>query len=110
VLRQSILEAYDSIPQTEPREHVTHCLNNFREDIVCNADDTPRYSGRVNQQASAKHPVSGIGQTRLCKDWGRLRQWAIDHTACYKAVNRGDPDFPPLDRYKFCPNGRKLWV
>ena len=76
---------------------------------MCNADDTPRYAGRLNQQASAKHPISGIGQVRLCKDWSTLRNWAIEHSACYRAVNVDDPDFPLIERYKFCPNGEKLW-
>ena len=76
---------------------------------MCNADDTPRYTGRLNQQASAKHPISGIGQTRKCKDWGKLHEWAIQHSACYKPINFDDPDFPLKERYKFCPNGEKMW-
>ena len=76
---------------------------------MCNADDTSRYTGRKNQQASARHPISGIGQMRKCRDWGELREWAMEHSACYKAINFDDPDFPPQERYKFCPNGGKLW-
>lgn len=86
-----------------------YCLDSFREDIICNADDTSRYTGRVNQQVSAADPVSGIGQTRLCKDWSMLRQWANEHSACDKGVNMEDPDFLSVERYKFCPNGERFW-
>lgn len=109
LLRQSVLEAYDGVTQTLPRSQVMHCLNAFREDIVCNADDTPRYTGRVNQQASAVDPISGTGQKRQCKDWRKLREWAIEHSACYKGVDFDDPGFHSIERYKFCPNGEKLW-
>ena len=76
---------------------------------MCNADDTPRYTGRLNQQASAKRPTSGIGQFRMCRDWSKLEQWAVQHSACYKAINNSDAGFPPIERYKFCPNGERLW-
>ena len=75
---------------------------------MCDADDTPRYTGRVNQQASAEHPTSGVGQTRMCRDWGQLENWAVGHSACYKAINFTD-EFSPIERYKFCPNGERLW-
>lgn len=109
MLRRSTLQAFDGKPQSLPLRHVAHCLNVLREDVMCNADDTPRYTGRRNQEAFAKHPSSGIGQARLCRDWGKLEQWAVEHSACYKAINTGDPEFPPIERYKFCPNGERLW-
>ena len=76
---------------------------------MCDADDTPRYTGRVNQQASAEHPTSGARQTRMCRDWSYLVNWAVEHSACYKAINLSDVDFPPIERYKFCPNGEIPW-
>jgi len=76
---------------------------------MCNADDTPRYTGGVNQQASAEEPISGAGQMRLCKDWNKLREWATEHSACYKSINLDDPEFPSTERYKFCPDGEQVW-
>lgn len=108
ILRKSILEAFDGHLKL-PREHVAHCLDVLRGVIMCDADDTPRYTGRINQQAFAEHPTSGVGQTRMCRDWSQLEKWAVEHSACYKAFNFNDPEFPPIERYKFCPNGEKLW-
>ena len=76
---------------------------------MCDPDDTPRYTGRLHQQANAEHPESGVGQIRMCKDWEQYQKWAIDHSACYKAINFSNPNFNPKDRYKFCPNGEILW-
>ena len=109
MLRRSVLEALDGNSQTIPHEHIAHCLNVLRDDIICNADDTPRYTGRLNQQASADHPTSGVGQTRLCRNWEHLERWAQEHSACYKPINMSDANFPPIERYKYCPNGKKLW-
>ena len=109
ILRRSTLEAFDGKSQTIPHEHIAHCLDVLRDDVMCNADDTPRYTGRLNQQKSVEHPTSGVGQTRLCRDWTQLEQWAGEHSACYRPINMGDAKFPPIERYKFCPNGEKLW-
>ena len=64
---------------------------------MCEADDTPRYTGRVNQQASAEHPTSGVRQTRMCRDWSQLERWAVAHSGCYKAINFSDGS-PPIER------------
>ena len=109
MLRHSTLEAFDGNNQTLAREHVAHCLNTLREEVMCNADDTPRYTGRVNEQASAEHATSGIGQTKMCRDFNQLEQWAVEHSACYKPIDVYNDSFPRIERYKFCPNGEKLW-
>ncbi|TAQ84694.1 hypothetical protein B7494_g6983 [Chlorociboria aeruginascens] len=104
-----MLQAYNEEPIQSPREHTLHCLNILREAIVCDADDTPRYTGRLNDQAEEEHPTSGVGQVRTCKDWSKLVDWANKNSACFKAINYSNPDFPNIDRYKFCPDGRVLW-
>ncbi|MCJ1245558.1 hypothetical protein MMC30_002762 [Trapelia coarctata] len=109
LLRRSILEVHDGVTQTIPLSDLMHCLDLFREDIMCNADDTPRYTGRVNQQAGAEQPISGIGQTRMCKDWGKLRVWANEQSACYKGINLDDPGFLSVERFKFCSGGERIW-
>lgn len=110
MLRKSTLEAFDGKEQELTREHVVHCLDVLRELVMCDADDTPRYTGRLNQQASAEHPTSGIGQIRMCRNWNELETWAVGHSACYRAINYGDEAFPTTERYKFCPNGEKPWL
>ena len=72
---------------------------------MCNADDTPRYTGKLNEQASADSPTSGIGQPRMCRDWSQLVEWAIKNSACYKPIKSSALE----ERYKFCPHGEILW-
>lgn len=78
---------------------------------MCNADDTPRYTGKVNAEKGTKgEATSGIGQIRMCKNWDNVVKWADEHSACYNYVNRTTPNFPLRDRYKFCPDGSKPWL
>lgn len=109
VVRAAVLEAYDGKPLRKTYEHVTHCLNALREEIVCNADDTLMYTGPFNAEAGKKEPHSGIGQVRMCNDWSKLDRFALDHSACFRAINRSTPNFPTKERYKFCPDGKILW-
>jgi hypothetical protein len=45
-------------PQSRRFHHVLHCMEALRQDIICNADDTPRYT------TSSLVPESGVGQLR----------------------------------------------
>jgi hypothetical protein len=99
---------HDKVPQSLHFSHINHCLDAFRQDIICNADDTPRYTGLAKSHSDA--PSSGIGQVRMCKDWGRLEKWAVEHSACYKyKVGTTTEDGIPRDRFKYCPDGNKPW-
>jgi hypothetical protein len=109
LIRRSIHHAYDSKPLIIPFEHVSHCLNVLREEVMCNADDTPRYTGSLNAEAGKESPTSGIGQQKMCNDWDKLFDFAVEHSACYKPVNTSDPEFPVIERYKFCPDGKVMW-
>jgi len=74
-------------------EHLGHCMHLLREDMMCHADDTPRYSGRLHSQANSSHPQAGIDQTRKCRDFNKLYEWSIEHTACYGDVGpTGGPE------------------
>jgi len=99
-LRTAVVEFNNSTPQSSPLGHVIHCLNVLRDEIICDADDTPRYTGfQPNQK-------SGLGQVRMCRDWTQLEAWADDHTACWRHIGDiSDPGFRELDRYRFCPEG-----
>ena len=77
--------------------------------MFCNADDTPRYTGPFNLEKYKKDPYPGVGQVKMCNDWSRLESWAAENTACFRAINITDPDFPTIERYKYCPDGRILW-
>lgn len=93
--RSYLLAAYhgDHLDEAELK-HVLHCIESFRQDTMCDADDRPRYGGLVQGE-------SGNGQTRLCRDFSGLRVWAKKHTACHKH----DESLPTLQRYAYCPKG-----
>jgi hypothetical protein len=101
------MEFRDNKPITWFFEHVTHCLHVLREDVTCNADDLPRYTGRLHDEAGHSAISSGTGQMRKCRDWTKLRQFAIENSACYRRPL--DHSIPLIDRYKFCPDGSKPW-
>lgn len=82
-------------------EHVLHCLDELRQDVVCHADDTPRY-------ASVDPSGTGLDQTRACKDWNALKDWARNHTACFHHED-GVSDHM-VNRFKDCPDGSQPWL
>ena len=92
-----IQELRDGEPQSAPFEHALHCLDALRQEVLCNADDTPRWSGYEDR-------TSGVGQYRLCKDWGRLEAFAKENHACHRHIDLEDGQ-DILERYKFCPEG-----
>ncbi|KAF2151899.1 hypothetical protein K461DRAFT_322042 [Myriangium duriaei CBS 260.36] len=109
-LREYINDNEDQKPKEEQfwhYGHMMHCLNIIRMSIICNADDTPMYTGRV---IDGKVQKAGIGSTRMCRSWDALTAWSEANTACYKPVHRGEEDFPEKERYKFCPDGSKPWL
>ena len=101
LIRKAVLEAADGKPPPTGYvlEHNLHCIESLRQDALCNADDTPRYSGFSEKK------VSGVMQTRMCKSWDKLENWARDHTACYRDVGRDVEGYPEIEKYKFCPKG-----
>ena len=102
ILRSSLFEMHDKVPQSLHFSHVTHCLDALRQDIICNADDTPRYTGL--------ELASGIGQVKICRDWAKLEKWANEHSACYRynasaEYNNG----VALSQFQYCPDGSRPW-
>ena len=81
-----------------PAEHDMHCFDTLRQNIMCQADDT--------LLSTCGHRDAGMNQTRLCRNWDTLRQWATDHTACYH--DKEDPlGVTPSndDRWEKCDGG-----
>ena len=93
------MEFWQGVPQSRPWGHVIHCVDTLRQDIICNADDTPRYS------TESRVPETGVGQVRMCRSWDKLEQWARQYNACYKFVNQTARDFPIVQRFVYCPKG-----
>lgn len=89
------MEFHLELSQSEYFGHIMHCLDSLRQDVICQADDTPRFTGQVPSR-------SGIGQRRQCRDWQKLEAWAKDHTACHRHIKISDS---VLERFQFCPEG-----
>ena len=75
--------------------HVNYCLDALRQDIICHADDTPRYT---TQDSTL---ISGLGQGRKCRDWKKLQAWASERIACQEEENR----FRGVEGFDICPSG-----
>lgn len=91
------------MPQSLPLMHITHCLDSLRGDILCQADDTPRYTTRT------KVPESGVGQLRQCKDWAALEKWAAERTACYRYISHKAGSINQFELFKYCPKDSPYW-
>lgn len=81
--------------------HVFHCVDALRQDIICHADDTPLYT------TGSKEPVVGPGQSRQCRDWNAMDEWAMQYNGCFSYVNEtaSSEDFPEILRWVHCPEG-----
>ena len=95
------MEFSQGVPQSRRWEHVIHCLDELRQEVICNADDTPRWSTADNS------PGTGMGQIRYCRSWEKLEEWAEQYNACYRYINQtaSFEDFPQIERYIWCPQG-----
>ncbi|KAL4939578.1 hypothetical protein BDV06DRAFT_34199 [Aspergillus oleicola] len=94
----SLSEYRDNKTQSRSWHHVAHCMDALRRQILCDADDTPRATER------RKEVLSGVGQYRQCRDWKKLEEWAMGHTACYRRPEGGDDGLPVIERFKHCPD------
>ncbi|KAJ4362979.1 hypothetical protein N0V83_010096 [Neocucurbitaria cava] len=65
LIRKAIVSKHNGDNHTFSLNHIYHCLDGIRQDIMCIADDTP-------MPASVAHHV-GDGQIRQCRDWNNMR-------------------------------------
>lgn len=85
-------------------QHNMHCLDALRDDTICHADDTPRYTTNTTE------PVSGIGQNRQCRDWIKLGVWAKQFEGCWRYLDESADRRPQLERYLFCAKDSPYYV
>lgn len=84
VLRDHYMRMYhahryqDDWPQLGdwPLEHDEHCFDSLRQHVMCHADDTLLYS--------TGHHDAGVRQTKMCRSWDALREWAGARSAQWK--------------------------
>jgi hypothetical protein len=93
----SITEWNLGLNQSYELKHITHCLDAVRDAIICQADDTPRFT---NFPGEKNLPV----QTRMCRSWDKLSKWAAQphQTACYRYLSEDAKHLDQHERYKFC--------
>ena len=95
-MRKAYMDFAEGNENTINPHHVYHCFDALRQDLMCNADDTP--------MAMHDFPNKiGNGQVRMCRDWAKLDQWAQQNTACFGYVNETEGVHNEKQRYKFCP-------
>jgi len=64
------------IDEDHPMEHVLHCFEALRQSIMCQAnDELLTLTGHGHER--------GYNQTRHCKNWDALREFASANSACY---------------------------
>ncbi|KAI4187233.1 MAG: hypothetical protein L6R41_002951 [Letrouitia leprolyta] len=97
-VRKAYMEYHTGQNQSMTFPHVNHCFDALRQDIMCHADDTPRYTTTTND------PESGVGQMRQCRSWDKLQEWTRERTACFRNIHEGQR-IHEIERYKFCPPG-----
>jgi hypothetical protein len=93
IVRKTFYEVLRKRNLTWPIEHSMHCFDNFRQYIQCTAGDTLLHTWGVN--------TTGDGQQRRCRDWNVLRNWASEHTACYRDSPK---PIPLMDHLGHCGN------
>ncbi|KAF2493675.1 hypothetical protein BU16DRAFT_592112 [Lophium mytilinum] len=79
--------------------HAGHCIDMLRQYVMCKADNTPLYLFGDD--------TAGDEQYRKCNNWDVLRDFATDHSACYRDTPLDvDPDtFPLGDHFGYCDGG-----
>ncbi|KAF2193117.1 hypothetical protein K469DRAFT_619703 [Zopfia rhizophila CBS 207.26] len=100
-IRRAYLDALASDPSSKPLispEHIAHCLDTIRQDIMCHADDTPMPT--INE----RHKI-GDGQARKCKDWDALVRWtqAPERQSCFKMIDEYRRVPNSLEEFAYCP-------
>lgn len=85
------------------------CLNMIRDSIMCHADDTPLYIGRLLKNVLLDIPKAGIGMINMCRNWSKLLAWSHAHSACFRSIKMGAEGYDSIDQYKSCPDGPRPW-
>lgn len=95
----SLMKYRKNIPQTRNHHHIIHCLDALRRDVLCNADDIPRYT------TPDPSPETGNGQPRMCRSWDKMHDCAKQHNACHRYIHEQSSNYPEVQRFVWCPEG-----
>jgi Mycotoxin biosynthesis protein UstYa len=85
--------------------HVLHCLDSLRADVLCAADDTPIAVG--NQPNDG--PQLQV-QTRKCRDWGHLEEFVTMNSACFQGYEPDEPGYQTIEEWQHCQKDSPYWA
>ncbi|KAF7430918.1 hypothetical protein PC9H_006633 [Pleurotus ostreatus] len=74
--------ASKDLPHVSDAEHVSHCIDMIRQSLMCSADISV-ISWYMPEASSPEHtpkPLPRFDQTRMCRDFDGLRDWARSRT------------------------------
>jgi len=103
-IHKMVSEYSRGVEITVPYEHVEHCLDSILQEAFCHADDTPWY--QLPPEPAAKDYE--VFQSRQCRNWDELLEWADEFNACYQYENVTilpgmSQQEQELEHYRFCP-------
>ncbi|KAF2687590.1 hypothetical protein K458DRAFT_331725 [Lentithecium fluviatile CBS 122367] len=101
VRRAIVLYNYNR-PQLDSYVHLVHCMDHLMQNIICEADDTPFYT------STTSNITTGHQQTRMCRSWDRLTEWAEEHSSCFAYINETQGVNSVIERFRYCPKGSPL--
>lgn len=96
ILRRDFLLIREGKEPSKPLEHAMHCFDALRQSVMCQA------SSELLVITGHGHS-NGFNQTRQCRSWDALRDFATEHTACYWDDEM--PEGETKDRWQMCDDG-----
>jgi len=80
----AVTDDYKDNPRSQNYEHLFHCLDALRKDVICHADDELLFVFETDDPANFR-PRVGEGHIRQCRNFSKLEEWALapERNACY---------------------------
>ncbi|CAI6337602.1 unnamed protein product [Periconia digitata] len=96
VIRKALVSNHFKENHNFSFDHLLHCLDGLRQDVLCIADDTP-------MPAESAYHV-GSGQVRRCRDWNKLKEWASEseQNACHRFDDYREAT-ERVELFAYCP-------
>lgn len=103
-MRKAFIDYDRGNPRLIAPQHLAHCLDSLRQDLMCYADDTPMPT--IN-----KPDHIGDQQIRQCRGTDRVAKWSteLERNACYHRITDYVKPYHKLERYAFCPKESKYY-
>ncbi|KAL4259670.1 ustYa family protein [Pleurotus pulmonarius] len=74
--------ASKDLPHVSDTEHISHCIDMIRQSLMCSADISviSWYMPEASSPEHTPNPLPRFDQTRMCRDFDDLRDWARSRT------------------------------